>query len=961
MYNRLLTLGLIFFTFILYGQDHVKSSSASDRKSYSKWNEDALKLVSGMNITNIGPTIMSGRISDIDVNPSNPTEFYVSYASGGLWHTKNNGTTFTPIFDKQAVMTIGAFAVHWESRTIYVGTGEANSSRSSYAGNGIYKSEDNGKSWKHLGLDESHHVGQIWIDALDVNHVVICALGHLYSTNTERGIYTTIDGGNTWKQSLYIDENTGAVDMLQDPLDAKTLYASTWHRERRAWNFIESGKTSSIYKSIDGGFSWFNIAKPGSGFPTGDGNGRIGLSVSKKDNVNYLYAIMDNNERRPKTTPKEQKDKGLSKTDFKSMTLESFNALKDDELKKYLDDNDFPEKYDVKKVRELVTKENLPVIALAEYLEDAGSRMEDTEVKGAEVYLSKDEGQTWSKTHEGNLDGLYYTFGYYFGQIIAHPTNPQELYILGVPILKSEDGGKTWKNINGDNQHGDHHCLWINPKMPNHLVNGNDGGINISYDSGTSWIKCNMPPVGQFYTVNVDNEEVYNVYGGLQDNGVWTAKNTYKYSNGWQDDGSYPYKFLMGGDGMQVQIDNRDNTTVYTGSQFGNYSRINKKTKESKYITPKHDLGEKPYRWNWQTPILLSPHNQDILYMGCNKVLRSMDKGETFKELSIDLTKGSIEGDVPYGTLTTIDESILKFGLIYTGSDDGLIHVTKDGGNTWVKINDGLPQDLWVTRVQASKHKESRVYASLNGYRFDHFNAYLFVSDDYGATWTDLSKGLPNEPVNVVREDFIDKDLLYIGTDHGLYFSLDKGSSFMSIAQDLPRVAVHDLAIQKKANHLIIGTHGRSLYKLDLNPLKKLKEVKDKDLYLYEISKINYSKNWGRVFNSFSEVPEPKSDLTIFTKKEGNATIELQNSEGKVFYSKDLVLKKGIANYEVIWQINSKTIKDYEKWINKDKKDKIEITDADNKAYYPAVGDYKVVVKQIETKSSQDLKIAEKK
>ncbi len=937
-----------FFTLVLcfvfgrsIAQNAVMASPSGDRLACESWMTSSQKYTSSLEVKNIGPTIMSGRISAIAINPDNTTEFYIAYASGGLWYTKNNGNTFTPIFDYKAVMTIGAIDIHWPSHTIYIGTGEANSSRSSYAGVGLYKSVDKGKTWTHMGLPESHHIGQLWVNPKDANHVVVCVLGHLYSPNVERGIYTSMDGGNTWKQSLFIDDNTGAVDLIQDIDNTSVLYASIWHRERRAWNFVESGTTSSIYKSTDGGLTWMDIAKNGSGFPGPTGRGRIGLSMSKKDGITYLFAVIDNNERQPKE--KKQEDEGqLKKADFKTMSLEKFNALKDDDLEKYLKENDFPEKYTVKKIKELIANNTIPVNALADYLEDANSAMEDTEVKGAEVYVSINDGLTWSKTHDKSLQGVYFTFGYYFGQVRSNPRDPSVLYIMGVPILKSTDSGKTWKSINGDNQHGDHHCLWINPRMPEHLVNGNDGGINISYDGGESWVKCNMPAVGQFYAVNVDNEEPYNVYGGLQDNGVWFGKSNYKYSNGWQDDGVYPYKFLLGGDGMQVQIDYRDNTTVYTGSQFGNYYRINKKSNDKKYITPKHDLGDKPYRWNWQTPILLSSHNQDILYMGCNKLMRSMDKGDTFKALSDDLTKGGTKGNVPYGTLTTIDESVLKFGLIYTGSDDGLIHVTKDGGNTWSKISEGLPQNLWVSRVQASKHKEGRVYAALNGYRWDNFNPYLYVSEDYGTNWTNIGNSLPNEPINVIKEDLEDMDLLYVGTDQGLYFSMDGGKSFMPIGEQFPRIAVHDIALQKKASHLIVGTHGRSLYKIDVNPLRKLKEIKDNSLYIFEVKKLVYSKSWGKINNVYTEPAEPKVSLTLFTKEAGKASIQLTNTEGKVFAEREIELKNGIATYEVKWEIAPKFVKDYEHWINKDRKEKISLKMADNKKYYPMVGEYKI-------------------
>ncbi|MEZ4984002.1 MAG: hypothetical protein R2795_03015 [Saprospiraceae bacterium] len=336
--------------------------------------------------------------------------------------------------------------------------------------------------------------------------------------------------------------------------------------------------------------------------------------------------------------------------------------------------------------------------------------------------------------HEGYLDEVYYSYGYYFGQIYADPSNGNKLYVLGVPVIRSDDGGATWKGINGDNVHSDHHALWINPARSGHLILGNDGGINISYDDGVNWIKCNHPPVGQFYYIAVDGASPYKVYGGLQDNGVWMGDHTYQASNGWQASGKYGYEMIMGGDGMQVAIDPRDNETIYTGFQFGNYFRLQPRTGKRQYITPSHDLGESPYRWNWQTPIHLSEHNSDILYMGSNFVHRSLNKGDDFEKISPDLTMGGIKGDVPYGTLTCLHESPMRFGLLYAGSDDGLIHVSKDGGFSWQKITTGLPADMWVSRVQASRYKEGRVYAVLNGYRWDNWNAMAFRSEDY-ETW----------------------------------------------------------------------------------------------------------------------------------------------------------------------------------------------------------------------------------
>lgn len=389
-----------------------------------------------------------------------------------------------------------------------------------------------------------------------------------------------------------------------------------------------------------------------------------------------------------------------------------------------------------------------------------------------------------------------------------------------------------------NNVHADHHALWINPNRDSHLINGNDGGVNITYDNGDVWFKANTPAVGQFYSITVDNAKPYNVYGGLQDNGVWylpsqNQRNSFANSGLGLADGFE--RNIGGGDGMQVQVDTRDNLTTYYGSQFGSYSRTNRLTREgTRRITPRHQMGEKPYRWNWQSPILLSPHNNDVIYFGAHKLFRSFNKADTMIALSGDLTKGGKDGDVPYGTLTTISESPLRFGLIYTGTDDGNIHVSKDAGATWTLINAApkkgfaMPQGLWVSRVIASKYKEGRAYASLNGYRNDDFAPYLYVSEDYGATWSAIGTDLPAEPINVVREDPKNENILYVGTDGGLYVSFDRGQSFMMWTGGLPKsVPVHDIAIHERENEIVLGTHGRSIYIAKLEDVQGLQKDKD--------------------------------------------------------------------------------------------------------------------------------------
>lgn len=899
-------------------------------------------LFNGLSPTNIGPTVMSGRVVDLAVSEKDPSHFYVAYASSGLWKTTNNGTSFTPIFDNEAVMTIGDIAVDWDNNTIWIGTGENNSSRSSYAGAGMYKSTDDGKSWEYVGLGETHHIGRIVLHPDNPNVAVVAALGHLYSPNEERGIYRTADGGKTWVKTLFVNKNAGGIDLIADPKDPNTLYAATWERQRRAWNFWESGEGSGIYKSEDGGNTWTKISTEASGFPVGEGVGRIGLTMYNDGSKNIVYALLDNQFRRPKEAETED-DGSLTKEKLRFMFKSEFLKQEEKKIQQFLDDNGFPEKYTAKVVMNMIDKDELRVAQLVEYLENANFLLFDTPVIGAEVYASEDGGKTWKKTHDDYLEGLYYSYGYYFGQIRVSPTDANEIYIMGVPILLSKDGGKSWENINGDNVHVDHHALWVNPNRPGHIINGNDGGVNISYDFGQSWVKCNSPAVGQFYAIEVDMARNYNVYGGFQDNGVWVGPNTYNANTRWHSSGQYPYKSIMGGDGMQVEVDTRDNNTVYTGFQFGNYFRINQETEQRTYITPKHDLGERPLRWNWQTPIHLSIHNQDILYMGSNKLHRSFNQGDDFDAISGDLTQGGKKGDVPYGTLTSITESPLKFGLLYTGSDDGLIYRTSDGGNTWNRLSDKLPKDMWVSRVYASNHKEGRVYASLNGYRWDDFNAYVYVSNDYGATWQQIGTDLPAEPVNVVIEDPHNENLVYVGTDHGLYASIDGGTSFMGMNNDLPAVAVHDLIVHPTANDLIVGTHGRSLYKVNVAHLQALNnDVLTGTMTIFEIPKTTYNSRWGSQFSAWSDPFEPSVSIPIFVKKGGSATLTIKTSDDVVLKTTKVKINNGInyAKYDLSIDQN---IAAYEKSLSSEKKE-VKLEKADNEKYYLQPGKYTVEV-----------------
>jgi len=899
-------------------------------------------IVDAVKFRNVGPTVCSGRVVDLEVSPADASHFFVAYASGGLWKTTNNGTTFVPLFDNETVMTIGDIAVNWKNNTIWLGTGESNSSRSSYAGVGMYKSTNGGKTWQYLGLGESHHIGRIVLHPSNPNIAWVAVLGHLYSPNQERGVYKTTDGGKSWTKTLFIDDDTGVVDLMMDPASANTLYAAAWDRSRRAWDFVESGKNTGIYKSTDGGNTWTLLTAKNAGFPVGEGAGRVGLAMTRQGGKPLLYAAIDNYFRRPEEAPK---DETLTKKMLKTMSKDSFLQLKPYLIKDFLQSNGFPEKYTVESVKAMIEQGKILPAALAEYTEDANSLLFDTPVIGLEVYSSSNEGKSWKKTHEGYIDQGYNSYGYYFGNIRVSPRNPNKLYMLGYPVLRSDDGGKTWKSINGDNVHVDHHALWVSPTRDGHLILGNDGGINISYDDGENWIKCNSPSVGQFYAVAVDMAKPYNVYGGLQDNGVWKGPSTYQYSTDWHNTGRYPYSELVGGDGMQVAIDTRNNEIVYTGFQFGNYYKINTRTDERKYITPKHDLGERPYRWNWQTPIHLSIHNQDILYMGAHKVFRSFNGGEKFDAISGDLTKGGKKGDVPYGTLTSIHESPLRFGLIYAGSDDGLVHVTRDGGQVWQNISAGLPEDMWVSRVQASKFDEGTVYVALNGYRWDNFTPYLYVSSDYGKTWRRIGKDLPMEPVNVVKEDPVNARILYVGTDHGLYVSLDGGESFMAMTNELPAVAVHDVVVHPRDNDLLVGTHGRSLYIGSVKELQQLTpEVLAMPLAVFELKKQRYSPRWGS--KSLFGENKPEIKLPFYANEAGKVQVSIQTESGLELHTFSVDAAKGLNYPAYDFRIDEKVLEDYTKLLNEKRKadeKPVKLNKADSGKYYLYKGTYKVV------------------
>ena len=775
----------------------------------------------GFEARNVGPTNMSGRIVDIEVAQDRKT-YYIAAASGGVWKTEDNGQSFNPIFDHHAALGIGDMALSpSDNNILWVGTGEDNSSRSTYAGAGIFKSVDGGKTFEMMGLPHSQHIGSIQIHPTNPDIVWVGSMGALYSKNKERGLYKTTDGGKTWKKTLFIDDNTGIIDIKLHPSNPDVLLAASWERFRQAWDFIGNGKGSAIWRSEDGGDTWKKAVE---GFPQDEFVGRIGFDFAMS-NPDVVYALLDNqakSDQEPETRRRgnQQEDKDALKfEDFEGMSLDEALALDDKRLETFLRRNRFASIYSAKEVKRQLKTGKITTTQIKNYngeQVDANAALFDAPVIGAEVYRSTDAGKSWNKVSESDIRRVYNSYGYYFGEIRVSTEDENEVFILGVPLMVSRDGGKNFDRTDSIGRpHSDHQSMWINPNDSKHILLGNDGGLYRSYGGGARWDHLNTQmPISQFYSIMVDNAQPYNIYGGMQDNGVWFGKST--------DTPDKPWQSLMGGDGMVVAVDTRDNNIVYTGFQFGAYFRINKETGERKMITPGHEIGTTPNRWNWRTPAELSYHNQDILFMGSQYVYQSMDQGSTWTRISDDLTKNEKSGNVPYATLSVVEESPLEFGTLYAGSDDGNLWVTRNGGNTWKKIDSGLPQNRWVSSVSPSKHQEGVVYVTLTGYRYDEFATMVYKSSDYGNTWTSIKGNLPDEASNIIIEDHQNPGILYLGTDHGLYVTMDGGNNWNLFQGSIPNVAIYDMVIQKRENHLVVGTHGRSVYVVELGPIHDL-------------------------------------------------------------------------------------------------------------------------------------------
>jgi photosystem II stability/assembly factor-like uncharacterized protein len=843
---------------------------------------EAASPLARLRFRGVGPEVQGGRIVDIEGVPGRPDALLVAFASGGLWRTDNRGGSWTPLFDRESAMTIGDFAVaDADARVMYVGTGENNSSRSSYAGTGIFKTTDGGKTWANVGLHDSHHIGRVIVDRANPDVVLVAAAGHLYTENAERGVYRSPDGGRTWERVLFVNDRTGAIDLVQHPARPEVLYAATWERARTAANFLESGPGSGVWRSADGGRTWSRLA---GGLPAGATVGRIGLDVSPA-RPDTVYAVIDSQARKPEGEPfDEDAPPGeLTARRLRGLSKEQFLRLDDATLARFLKDNEFPKALTARGLKAEVKKGTITLADVLAYVQDANRDLFEREIVGPEVFRSDDAGATWRRTHEKGIDKVYYSYGYYFGRVHVDPTDAERVYISGVPLLGSADGGRTWRGLDARGVHVDHHALYIDPRASHRVALGNDGGLNLSFDHGQTWTKVNNLPVGQFTTLALDNAEPYNILGGLQDNGVMRGPST--YVPGTSDPNAW--KSIWGGDGSAVVPDPKDPNVVYTAYQFGNAVRLDLKSGARERFKPRHELSatkkEKPLRYNWIAPIILSPHSRDILYFGTNRVHRSFDRGETWTAISEDLTSNPEQGDVPFGTLTALAESPKRFGVLYAGTDEGKVWGTRDGGVTWSDLSRGLAAARWVTRVVASAHDEGTVYVAQNGYRNDDFAPYVFRSRDFGKTWEPLAAGLPAEPVNTVREDPKAAHLLYVGTDAGVFVSLDAGATWTAMAGGLPHVPVHDVQVHPREGDLVVGTHGRSVYVAEAAPLRQLTaETRAKALHAFPVKTVTASADLG--YGEHPWITWARQPVVVrfayWSKAAGPATVAIRDTHG---------------------------------------------------------------------------------
>jgi photosystem II stability/assembly factor-like uncharacterized protein len=901
----------------------------------------------------IGPASMGGRIDDFAVPDQNPYVIYVGFATNGVWKSTNNGTTFTPIFDTYGTHSVGDIAIApSDPNIVWVGTGEANNRQSSSYGDGIYKSVDAGKTFTKMGLEDSQTIARIVVDPKDPNIVYVAVLGHLFGPNKERGVYKTADGGKTWANVKFIDEDTGFTDLAMDASDSKILYAASYQRRRTSFGFNGGGPNSGIWKTVDAGKTWKKLE--GAGLPEGI-LGRIGLDVSRS-NPNILYAQIEVGA---------SAGTGGEENTFGGQVAPSPSP----------------------------SPSASPSPTAAPAASPAASPApKPPDPKRAGVWRSDDKGKTWRVVSNENNRPMYYS------QIRVDPKNPEIVYVGGLNFSKSTDGGKTFRSLQQGIAHSDNHAIWINPANGDNLLVGNDGGMNVSYDQGATWEFVNTIPAAQFYAIGVDMRKPYYVYGGLQDNGSWGGPSQTRGNNGITNADWYR---VGGGDGFFTQIDPTDYNIVYAESQGGAVQRLDMRTGRSVSIRPRgvprtrgtgqgggrqgggpgggaapagspspspeasptpdtlatfaaaQGLGgggfgganlqsnvvptppaNESYRFYWSTPIHLSPHNPRVIYVGGNRLFRSLDRGDTWTATP-DLTKSIDRNTLPimgvpgkdpmaskhdgysgYGYVVTVAESPKVPGILWIGTDDGNIQVSRDGGATWTNVSKNVPgigETYHISRVEPSRYDAGTCYLAVDGHRLDDLKPYLFMTKDYGATWTSIVNNLPKwGTANVIKEDPKNQNLLYAGTEFGLFVSLNGGKEWKPFMSGMPTIRIDDILVHPRDNDLIIGTHGRGIYILDdISALQQLSQkVMDSETTLFEVRSGTIWQNdtrlgryWGGAKLFRGANPQPGTAISYYLKSapSGDVKITVADYTGKVV--RNITGTKDVGLNRIQWNL----------------------------------------------------------
>lgn len=774
-------------------------------------------LVNGLKFRSIGPAWASGRIADLAVNPGNPSEYYAAVASGNVWKTENNGTTWKPVFDNYGAYATGVVKIDPNNyNVVWIGTGENNHQRALGYGDGVYKSTDGGKSFKNMGLKDSRQIGGIVIDPRNSDIVFVACEGSAWGPGGERGLYKTADGGKTWEKVLNISDETGINNVVIDPSAPDIMYATSEQRRRHVFSKIGGGPESAVYKSADGGKSWNKIMK---GLPSGDIGG-MGIDVSPVD-PNVVYLIV----------------------------------------------------------------------------EAAGN--------SGGFFRSTDKGESWEKMNS------YHSSGQYYNKIQCDPKDVERVISLDTYTQITEDGGKTWRNLGNSGRHVDDHALWIDPANTRHIIIGGDGGIYETWDNGTTWDFKENLPITQFYRVNVDNAyPFYNVYGGTQDNNSMYGPSANLTRSGVTND---EWIVTMGGDGFWIDTDPEDHNIVYTEYQYGNLSRYDKRSGEAKNIKPRERKGEETYKWNWNAPMFVSKHHPQRIYFAANKVFRSDNRGDSWEVISDDLTTKTDRNTWPvmgkfwsidavakdvstslWGTIVALAESPINENLLFAGTDDGVISITEDGGKTWRQVKNfpGVPEYTYVSHIHADRFNENVVYASFDNLKRDDFKPYLLKSTDKGKTWNSISANLPvNGTVHSFEQDFISSDLLFAGTEFGVFFSRDGGSNWIQLKAGIPTIAVRHMAIQKRECDMVLATFGRGFYILDdYSPLRELtNENLNKEAHLFPIKEAllyNPTSNKDNQGDTYFTAPNPEfgATFTYFLKEAPKSSKAIRTEEEKKLF-----------------------------------------------------------------------------